>query len=261
MSDHWVLKLKHTHKASYRNLKLFIGILGMALPLILVVGGLAYPDHSVQPSISNYYHTHLQDVLVAVLATASVLFMSYVGYSWVDDLLTWLVGIAGIGVILFPCPMNPQTAAPVGVFQLPQGTSGNVHYASAALFFVLLAVNAIFLFTATDQPRMGPAKRARNVVYDVCGGLILACVAALGIARLSHVSLENSYLTLILEWVMLWAFGVSWLVKADIGILPDAMDARRAAAPPPPAKAAKAAKAARPAKKAAKKAPAKRGRR
>jgi len=42
--------------------KLFIGILGMALPVILVVGGLFYAGHTVQHSVSHYYHTDLRDV-------------------------------------------------------------------------------------------------------------------------------------------------------------------------------------------------------
>ncbi len=79
MFGEWVLSHNRSNVTSYRNLKLFIGILGMALPVILVVGGLFYPGHTVQHSVSHYYHTDLRDALVGTLASASILFMTTPG--------------------------------------------------------------------------------------------------------------------------------------------------------------------------------------
>ena len=125
MFGEWVLSHNRSNVTSYRNLKLFIGILGMALPVILVVGGLFYPGHTVQHSVSHYYHTDLRDVLVGTLASALILFMTYAGYGIIDDILTWAVGLAGIGVILFPCPTFPEMPrAAVGIFRLGAGGLG-----------------------------------------------------------------------------------------------------------------------------------------
>lgn len=221
----WVLSHNRSNAASYRNLKLFIGILGMALPLILVVGGLLYPAHTIQHSVSHYYHTDLRDVLVGTLASASILFMTYAGYGIIDDILTWAVGIAGIGVIVFPCPTFPEIPlAPVGIFRLPQQLSGPIHFGCAGAFFLLLAINSIFLFTLSDKRSVGDAKRNRNIVYIVCGAVILACLAALLVLSLAAKDFfGNSSVALVFEAVMLLAFGFAWLVKADIGLFRDAV--------------------------------------
>ncbi|HEY9595654.1 MAG TPA: DUF998 domain-containing protein [Spirochaetia bacterium] len=221
----WVLSHNRSNAASYRNLKLFIGILGMALPLILVVGGLLYPAHTIQHSVSHYYHTDLRDVLVGTLASASILFMTYAGYGIIDDILTWAVGIAGIGVIVFPCPTFPEMPqAPVGIFRLPQQLSGPIHFGCAGAFFLLLAINSIFLFTLSDKRSVGDAKRNRNIVYIVCGAVILACLAALLVLSLAAKDFfGNSSVALVFEAVMLLAFGFAWLVKADIGLFRDAV--------------------------------------
>lgn len=141
MFGEWVLSHNRSNVTSYRNLKLFIGILGMALPVILVVGGLFYPGHTVQHSVSHYYHTDLRDALVGTLASASILFMTYAGYGIIDDILTWAVGVAGIGVILFPCPTFPE---------IPQAAVG-VHVSCA---------NALTFIKKTCNPRAGiPGKK------------------------------------------------------------------------------------------------------
>ncbi len=234
MLRQWILTHNRSDEESYRNLKLFIGILGMALPVVLVVGGLFYPGHTVQHSISHYYHTPLRDVLVGILASASILFMSYAGYGIIDDVLTWVIGVAGVGVILFPCPTFPEApSALVGVFQLPQAVSGPIHFGFAGGFFFFLAINSIFVFTVSDRDRPGPEKRARNLVYIICGAVILACLAALLVLWLAADSFfGNSSIALVLEAVMLLAFGFAWLVKADVGLFGDPARAVRAAASP-----------------------------
>ena len=223
MFGEWVLSHNRSNVTSYRNLKLFIGILGMALPVILVVGGLFYPGHAVQHSVSHYYHTDLRDVLVGTLASASILFMTYAGYGIIDDILTWAIGVAGFGVILFPCPTFPEMPqAAVGIFRLAQEVSGPIHFGCAGAFFFLLALNSIFLFTLSDKKTVGDAKRARNIVYIVCGAVILACLAALLILSLTaNDFFASSSIALVFEGIMLLAFGFAWLVKSDIGFFPD----------------------------------------
>jgi hypothetical protein len=225
MLSQWILSHNRPNARSYKNLKIFIGILGMALPVILVLGGLLYPGHTVQHSVSHYYHTDIRDVLVGTLASASILFMTYLGYGIIDDVLTWAVGIAGVCVILFPCPTSPEVPnAVVGVFRLTQEVSGPIHFSFAGAFFLLLAVNSIFLFTLSDQKKMADAKRARNIVYVVCGALILACLAVLLILSLAAQHFfENSSIALVFEAIMLLAFGFAWLVKSGIGLFPDAV--------------------------------------
>jgi hypothetical protein len=229
MLSQWILSHNRPNARSYRNLKLFIGILGMALPVILVLGGLIYPGHTVQHSVSHYYHTDLRDILVGTLASASILFMTYVGYGIVDDILTWAVGVAGVCVILFPCPTFPEMPTEaVGIFRLTQEVSGPIHFSFAGAFFLLLALNSIFLFTLSNQKKMGDAKRARNVVYITCGAVILACLAVLLILSIAATQFfGNSSIALVFEAIMLLAFGFAWLVKSDIGLFRDVAPAAK----------------------------------
>jgi uncharacterized membrane protein len=112
--------------------------------------------------------------------------------------------------------------AAIGIFQLAQEVSGPIHFGCAGAFFVLLALNSIFLFTLSDKKVVGEAKRDRNIVYVVCGVVILACLAAfLTLYLVAKGFLDGGSMALALEAIMLLAFGFAWLVKSDIGLFRD----------------------------------------
>jgi hypothetical protein len=77
-----------------------------------------------------------------------------------------LAGIAGLGVCLFPC--SATTEAFVGTFAIATPTSGLLHNISAAIFFVLLSYNSLFLFTKSSGEKTTNKKR-RNVIFIICG--------------------------------------------------------------------------------------------
>lgn len=223
MFREWILARNKSDVDSYRNLKRAVGILGMLLPLICIIGGLNFHGHPVQNSVSHYYHTNMRDVLVGLLGCVSILLMTYSGYGIIDNVITWAIGVAGAGVVVFPCPTYPPVpAAPVGILQLAQSTSGTIHFISAGAFFFLLAINSIFLFTLSDKKVLGQKKRLRNTIYVVSGVVILASLATLLILDLAARGFfENSSIALVFEAIMLVAFGVAWLVKGDIPLFRD----------------------------------------
>jgi magnesium-transporting ATPase (P-type) len=186
-------------------------------------GALGPCGGAVQPSISHYYHTNMRDVLVGLLGCVAIFFMTYSGYGWLDNLFTWGIGLAGAGVAIFPCPTHPPGATPVGILQLPQVTSGSIHYWCAGAFFFFLAINSIFLFTLSNEKgRLGQSKRSRNAIYIASGVVILASLLTLLILNsAAETFFENTPIALVFETVMLIAFGVSWLVKGDIGLFRD----------------------------------------
>ena len=51
----------------------------------------------------------------------------------------------------------------VGTFAMAKGTSGMLHNIFAAIFFILLAYNSIFLFTKSTGEKT-PSKKKRNVI-------------------------------------------------------------------------------------------------
>lgn len=91
-----------------------------------------------------------------------------------------------------------------------------IHLISASVFFILLAINSLFLFTKSRHKVIKHSRKwYRNVFYKVCGIVILISLIALIPAMLfAHTGYPGSeYSILLLETVMLFAFGISWLVK------------------------------------------------
>jgi hypothetical protein len=161
-----------------------------------------------------------------------VFMICYYGYDLLDRIINTITGIFCIGIALFPTQSSDLTY-PVGIFVLNQGVSNILHVICASIFFALLGFISIFLFTKTAkmkrwQPsgkeevftRMTPQKKIRNIIYIVCGVIILCCGIALGLVMaLVPVAIVNKYfIVLILEIIILTAFGISWLIKGGIVI-------------------------------------------
>lgn len=200
---------------SYRTLRELIGILGMALPVMCLLWSLAANSGVVLDSVSSYYFSNFRDVFVGILVAFSVFLVSYRGYTVLDNIVTTESGVCGLGTALFPCA-NESVTSPVGVFMVDGAVSNVIHLVCAALFFILLAFNALFLFTRSNSAiEKRTAKWYRNMIYRVCGCLILICMAAMIPALLLTGSPfpGSQYAVFILETIMLFAFGVSWLVK------------------------------------------------
>jgi hypothetical protein len=202
---------------SFKALRRLIGILGMALPLVCFLGALIFGGESLQRSISRYYYTNVRDFFVGLMLGMSFFMMTYKGFELIDTVANLAAGLAGICVGLFPC-LAVDPALRVGFFRLPESSSNVVHFTSAVIFFVILALSSLLLFTRTrtDRPPT-EEKRKRNVIYKVCGWVMLATLAALGILllALSDQVLEATKLEFIAETILLEAFGISWLVKGE----------------------------------------------
>lgn len=210
------MKTERNTLISILALRRTLGILGMVLPFACWIGGLVFAGLPLQQSISFYYHTHLRDLLVGVLVCMAIFLFCYKGYTLIDDLFTWAIGIAGLLVALFPCPIADPAITRLGLFQVSQSCSGTVHFWAAGAFFGLLALNSIFLFTRSDQSKLPRRKFWRNVIYISCGIIILACLATLIVLALAApVFFAQSSVGFVMETVMLWAFGLAWLTKGE----------------------------------------------
>jgi hypothetical protein len=204
---------------SYLTLRKLIGIMGMLLPLICVLGVILFSKpgvSTVYDSISYYYHTNMRDFFVGLLFVLSLFLVTYKGYELIDNIITIIIGIAGFGIAVFPCLVSKTSTIPVGIFQLNPKISNILHLISAAIFFILLGINSMCLFTLSDEEVIvNQMKIKRNIIYKVCGIIIFVSLAALAILYLA-IGLDemNQYrLVFIYETIMLLAFGTSWLVK------------------------------------------------
>ena len=64
---------------SYLEHRKTIGILGIALPFVLLLGALIIYQTGLQTSISSYYYTGMRDVLVGTLVAYGIFLFSYTG--------------------------------------------------------------------------------------------------------------------------------------------------------------------------------------
>lgn len=196
----------------YMRIRNVCGLLGMILPwLALFSAGIAeHPAPQWWWSISATYYQ--SPAMVGVLVPAAIVLISYVGYEPADNWVTSLSGIFGLGIVLFPCKVVwLAEGTKVGFFQIPMETSHIVHTVCAAVFFLLIALNSLLLFTKGDG-NPTPRKRIRNIIYKVCGWSMIALIVAFAITRLCGVV---GWTTMIFEILLLSLFGIAWLVKGE----------------------------------------------
>lgn len=155
-------------------------------------------------SISATYYC--SPALPAILTAASIVLMCYDGYELIDNIVTTISGLFGLLIVLFPCKCKLSTDF-VGFFQVPEDVSQTVHCVSAAVFFCLLAFNALFLFTKHDG-EMTEKKKVRNILYRICGiGMTISII-------LLVVPFSFPAKVWWLEMSALTFFSMSWLIKS-----------------------------------------------
>jgi hypothetical protein len=209
---------------SYFALRKAIGIVGFALPFMLVIGTMLFQllqgeSLSIRPSISSYYYTVMGGVLVGSLCAIGAFLWSYKGYdnpAWLlrsvrvtDNRASNLAGACAIGVALCPTPngSDPTTleeffgADWVGLF----------HVSFAGLFFASLAYISLYLFTKGDPV----ANKQDNRIYKACGWVIIGCMVAIfGVWFLPSDSFwKQIYPVFWLETIAVFAFSISWIRK------------------------------------------------
>lgn len=200
---------------SYLELRKAIGILGIALPFVLLLGALIIFQTGLQSSISSYYYTGMRDVLVGTLVAFGIFLYSYKGYSG-DAIYGKLACVFAIGVALFPC-------LPSGAVTKIARTISIFHLIFTIAFFLTLIYFSYFLFTKSDQKVLPKKKQQRNIVYKTCGILMTICV--LGIVISFFFSSAMAWLGSPIFWFetgAILAFGVSWFTKGEaIALLND----------------------------------------
>ena len=196
----------------YYRVRNLCGLLGMILPwLALFSAGIApHPSSEWWWSISATYYQ--SPALVGVLVPAAIVLISYIGCEPIDNWVTTLSGIFGLCIVLFPCKVSwiPDGTL-VGFFQIPIEISHIIHTGCAAIFFLLIALNSICLFTKSDGA-MTPRKIVRNRIYRICGWGMLVLEAAFVISRLFN---APGYTVMIFEILLLSLFGFAWMTKGE----------------------------------------------
>lgn len=211
---------------SYLTLRNLIGFSGMLLPFVLLLAsGRGERDRWIEPSISDYYYSSNGDVLVVMLSTLGVFLITYTGYKWQENVLTTIAALSGLGVAFSPTATNSPNSFSIHVGQqtVPMWLGVERHLIFAALFFLALAFISLHYFPRTNKPVLKDGEGARlpkakrNIVYKVCGWLILICVALLGY----HFIIDPLPLfagippVFLFETIAVEAFGISWITKGQ----------------------------------------------
>ena len=186
---------------SFRALRKAIGWIGILMPFVLMFGVLLIFNGGIPlHSISQYYYSGMRDVLVGALCAIALFLFFYRGYNNWDLWTANIAGLFALGIAWFPTTPTGQ-----------QDMAGKIHFISATIFFITLACISLFLFTKKD-PNPTPRKLKRNIIYKICGILILVSLLTLAIYyNIPHS--DNSVFVFWAETVALVAFGISWLIK------------------------------------------------
>lgn len=212
---------------SYNRVRVALGVLGLSLPFTLLFAAL-FDTKSLEPTISDFFHTIYRDVYVGTLFAIGTFLVSYRGYrrepgEWIDDdWLATLAGAAAIGMALFPTSYPGAEITTMTQARLGLSATAVPHYVCAFIFFVCLAGFCHFKFAKTRD-------RRRRRVYRACGWTIVAALVATAIAvgfrrewLGSGAPVVDQYkLIFWFEAVGACAFAISWLTKAkaDMAIL------------------------------------------
>lgn len=199
------------------------GYIGILLPVIVWLYD-RVTMRCVPSSISASYFTNSHDFFVGALCSVGVFLICSIGYK--DD--KWWSLLAGmLAVVVAFCPTNVDYACKVDGASGPTWTP-NVHVFAACALFLVFTYFCLRLFTRTKTNGSGKtrrplrelrgAKKHRNIVYLVCGWIMLSAIIVLVLFAAAHKLFqveEPRYLVFVVEWVCLWAFGFAWLVKGQ----------------------------------------------
>lgn len=194
--------------ATYFGLRLGMGFIALAFPLLLCIGGLILTATEIQGSLSAYYHTPMRNVFVGGLFAIGPFLYLYKGFSSKENIALNVAGILAIGVAIFPM------AAPAGITIY---TNPALHGFCAVVFFACIAY--VCIFRSGDTLPLVSNENARQryrQTYLVIGILmiVLPLTAALLLNIYNNVFGPNTDTVILgIEWGGVWVFSAYWLIK------------------------------------------------
>lgn len=194
--------------ATYFTLRLGLGIIAVAFPFALWLGGNLYAGLPLQDSMSAYYHGELggrsmRNWFVGGLFAIGALLYLYKGFSPKEN---YALNIAGVMVVLVAVfPMEWQCGASCARF--------TIHGTAAVLAFLCIAFVAAFC--AVDTLRLIRDEARRKRLERTYRGLaVLMLVSPLVAFVLSSVVGLRSALIFFVEASGMLAFAAYWVTKS-----------------------------------------------
>jgi hypothetical protein len=206
---------------TFRRIRRAIGFWGISLPILLFgFSCIPFFNTPFQYSISSYYYTNLREIVTGILCAVGLFLIRYTGFKsstlWKNDnLLTNIAGFMAFGIALFPTNPKNGPGKIYTLIPLDLNFLGYVHYGFAALFFLILAIISINVFTIGQkvENRIPKSTFDENNIYRICGYLILLFIILIPIFSALNIFL---YSTFLFEALALFSFGISWLIKGRV---------------------------------------------
>ena len=204
---------------SYLIMRIFIGAIGIAIPLVLLFGDKWLGGDPVpQASLSAYYYAGVRELFVGLLTAIAVFLFTYrvAERSW-DNLLSLVAGMAVLAVVIFPTG-RPDHVVKRGTGLTPlqeelvsERFVEKIHFGGALIFILSLAVISV-LFGVDEWLR---DHRRWPWVHWVSAMAIGVAVVYLAVSKWTNLlgPLEPWWWLLLGEWVAVWAFAISWMTK------------------------------------------------
>lgn len=208
---------------AYRIMCTLVGLLGLALPAVLILGDLWFVDGGARArdSLSAYYHTGMRDFWVGAVCVIGFLLATYQAgnrSSW-PFRLSLVAGIAALGVAWFPTHRQVADGAPAcGPDANPQPADCSaiqtelgedrvqwLHFGSAVVFIACLAAMS-YLFGRYARTR------AASLHY-LCAGLIAGFAGLIVLGRVVEFEILGLTTLYVGEVGCVVAFSVSWLIN------------------------------------------------
>mgnify|MGYP003686495823 CR=1 FL=1 len=209
---------------SYLTLRKLLGALGILLPLLLLI----FNEFKVQASISHFYYTKSSVVFTSILFAFGLFLFSYRGRLKEKELvsdktLTNIGGILAVLTAIIPtavCQLDncdfTGIQSSLANLSLEKGVStqfihndkwiGITHLICAVGFLTIMGWMSFNRFTkGNTTPR-------KKIFYRFCAFMVWLPIIALGVLMKFDLKFTN-YDIFIGEWISLFFFGISWLVK------------------------------------------------
>ena len=194
-------------RTSFLKTRLIVGLIGVALPIVLVVfDRVIFGATSFRDSLSAYYYSGMRDWFVGSLCAIGAGLFVYMATKknvW-DNWLSSIAGACAVLVALFPTV--PVDGA--------RSLGSVLHVVFAAGLFSLLGVLS-WRFGIRDRNREDRTVGQRKFwagLHKACAVVIWLAIIGLALAPSNSI---GGYSTLLGEAVAVFAFGASWFFKGS----------------------------------------------
>jgi hypothetical protein len=230
--------------SSYLWLRVFVGAMGILLPVLLLLGDAIFLDThriSMRPSLSAYYHSSMRDWYVCILFAIGIVLVTYkVAERGSTNKMTVLAGLAAMVVALAPTGLPAECEPSEG--EPPAGCTaltgmqlrfGETHLADvhrwASIVFILLMLALTISFALQEdnraRERNEPVPNRWGYFHWACASIMFLALAFNAVSTI--VGFWRLHTLIVVEAVCLVTGGASWLAKGlDVHYLRPARGSR-----------------------------------